>query len=125
MQAVSYFYLASPYSKYHAGIEVAFGIVCQNAALLVQAGIPVYSPIAHTHPIAIHGDIDPLDHSIWLPADKPFMDAACGLIVCQMAGWKDSYGVSFEIEAFKKAFKPIHMMEPGIVPKALKENPNA
>jgi len=111
-----FWYLASPYSKYHAGIEAACGVVSQNAALLIKAGIPVYCPIAHTHPIAIHGDMDPLDHSIWLPLDKPFMDAAKGLIVCMMDGWDKSYGVSVEIEEFKKAGKPIVYMEPGIVP---------
>ena len=54
------------------------------AAVLIRQGIRVYSPIAHTHPIAIHGGIDPLDHKIWLPADAPFMHGAVGLIVSAM-----------------------------------------
>ncbi len=116
---MSFWYLATPYSKYEAGLEAAFRLACWNAAKLIQAGVRVYSPIAHTHPVAVHGGIDPYDHGIWLPADAPFMDAACGLIVLTAKGWEESYGIRCEIEAFQKAGKPIHYMEPGVVPAAL------
>ncbi len=111
-----YWYLASPYSKYDAGIHVAWMDICYEAANLIRAGIPVYSPIAHTHPIADHGDIDPYDHTIWLPADLPLMQAAKGLIVCMMQGWEESYGIGEEIKEFKKTGKPIIYMTPGKVP---------
>lgn len=113
---MSFWYLASPYSKYKQGIYVAFEEVCAQTALLVSAGVKVYSPIAHTHPVAIHGNLDPLDHSIWLEADRAFMDTACGLIVCEMQGWRESYGVQHEIDYFKKQGKPIVRMVPGYVP---------
>lgn len=118
---MSFFYLATPYSKYHEGIDAAWKMACHQAALLVSAGIPVYSPIAHTHPIAIEGGIDPLDHGIWIPADRPFMESAKGLIVCEMDGWDESLGVSIEIEAFKEMNKPVVYMTPGIVPEILYE----
>jgi hypothetical protein len=111
-----YWYLASPYSKYAEGIEAAWQHVCEDAALLIRNGVPVYSPIAHTHPIAVHGNIDPYAHDIWLPADEPLMQAAKGLIVDRMQGWEDSYGISVEIAAFTKAGKPIIYMTPGEVP---------
>lgn len=104
-------YLATPYSKYPRGLEKAFVEACRAAALLVRHGVRVYSPIAHTHPVAIHGGIDPLDHSIWLPADKPFMDAACGLLVVRMTGWAESYGIGEEIKVFEAAGKPIRHMD--------------
>jgi hypothetical protein len=111
-----FWYLATPYSKYAAGIEQAFIDACRETALLIRAGVPTFSPIAHTHPIAMHGDIDPLAHEIWLPADRPMMDAASGLIVCQMEGWEASYGIGVEIETFKAAGKPVVYMTPGVVP---------
>lgn len=114
---MSFWYLATPYSKFPSGIEAAFIVACQQTALLIRAGIPVYSPIAHTHPVAVNGDIDPLDHSIWLPADAPLMSAALGLIVCKMESWESSYGIGVEIAEFKKAGKPIVYMEQNIVPK--------
>lgn len=114
---MSFWYLATPYSKYPAGIEQAFIIACQQAALLIREKIPVYSPIAHTHPVAVNGDIDPLDHKIWLPADQPLMDGALGLIVCKMETWEISTGIKHEIEAFQKAGKPIVYMTPNTVPE--------
>lgn len=112
----SFWYLGSPYTRYEArgdqpGIFAAFDDVCLAAAYLIRRGVPVYSPIAHTHPIAIMGGIDPLDHSIWLPADQPMMDAAGGLIVVKMPGWQESKGVQHEIEAFEVACKPIGFMQ--------------
>jgi hypothetical protein len=111
-----YWYLASPYSKYKAGIEQAWRDICKEAALLISAGIPVYAPIAHTHPIAIEGKIDPYAHAIWLPADLPLMQGAKGLIVCMMQGWSESYGIGEEIKEFKAAGKTIIYMTPGEVP---------
>jgi hypothetical protein len=113
---MSYFYLASPYSKFSGGIVAAFEEVCEQAALLVRAGVPVFSPIAHTHSIALHGHLDPYDLSIWLEADRAFMDAAKAIIVCKMDGWQESYGIGVEVEHFKRAGKPVHYMEPGFVP---------
>ena len=113
---MSFFYLATPYSRFAGGIDRAYEAACEQAALLIRAGVPVFAPIAHSHPIATYGELDPLDHEIWLPADKPMMDAARGLIVCKLPGWDSSYGISIEIEAFKSAGKPIFFMEPGEVP---------
>lgn len=111
-----FWYLATPYSKYPKGIGAAFLEACKQAAVLVRGGVRVYSPIAHTHSIAQVGGIDPYDHDIWLPADRPFMDTARGLIVCKMDGWEDSYGIAEEIKIFEQADKPILFMEPGILP---------
>lgn len=111
-----YWYLASPYSKYTTGIEEAWSEVCRQAALLIENKIPIYSPIAHTHPIALFGKIDPYAHAVWLPADLPLMQRAKGLIVCMMQGWEESYGINEEIKEFKAAGKPIVYMTPGEVP---------
>lgn len=111
-----YWYLATPYSKYPRGLEEAFQEACRQSAVLIKAGIRAYSPIAHTHPIAVAGGMDPLDHGIWLPADRPFMDGAQGLIVCKMDGWSASYGIGEEVKVFVAAGKPVIYMEPGQVP---------
>jgi hypothetical protein len=113
---LDFYYLATPYSKYPGGLEEAFKLACRATADLIRAGIRVYSPIAHTHPVAIHGEIDPYDHGIWLPADAPFMHHACGMIVLRAESWEKSYGIKCEIEEFTKAGKPIIYMDPGILP---------
>lgn len=115
-RAPGFWYLATPYSKYSGGIEAAFRVACWQTGLLIRAGVPVFSPIAHTHPVAIHCRMDPLDHAVWMPADRPMMDAARGLIVCMIPGWRESYGVGVEIETFQRAGKPVIYMRPGEVP---------
>ena len=116
---MTFWYLASPYSKYPSGVHRAHVHVCQQAALLIQAGVPVYSPIAHTHPIALWGGLSPYDHDIWLPADKPIADAAGGLIVLKLEGWSKSFGIAEEIEWFAERGLPVIYMEPGVVPAEL------
>ena len=101
-------YLGSPYTKYAAGLDAAFRDVSAFAAMLLKDGVRVYSPIAHTHPIAIHGNLDPRNHEIWLPFDHAMMDAADAMCIADMDGWRESYGVKYEIDYFRKAGKPVY-----------------
>lgn len=107
LQGDGFWYMATPYSKYKYGTVIAFEDASQIAGTLMKRGLTVFSPIAHSHAIAIHGEIDPKDHKIWMPADTPFMNAAIGLLVVEMLGWDQSYGVSQEIAHFKAAGKPV------------------
>jgi hypothetical protein len=111
-----FWYIATPYSNYSGenggpGLEVAVQQACKAAAHLIDLGLKVYSPIAHTDTLAMKGDIDPLDHDIWMPQDEPFMEAAKGLIVVTMDGWDNSKGVREEIYKFREMDKPIVYME--------------
>lgn len=106
-----FWYLASPYSAYPFGLGAAHYEASRAAATLVRQGIPVFSPIAHSHPVAMHGQIPPEDHSIWLPADRPFMDAAHGVLVLALTGWDRSHGVKHEIEVFQAAGKPVMILQ--------------
>lgn len=105
-------YLGTPYSKYPGGIEVAFVDACKLTARLIERGLRLYSPIAHSHPIAIHGGIDPLDHKIWLPFDAAMMAKADAMIVAMMTGWEESHGITVEIVNFAHAGKPIYILHP-------------
>jgi hypothetical protein len=101
-------YLASPYSRFPRGLAEAFIEAARITAKLVRAGVNVYSPIAHTHFVAIYGDLDPLDHSLWLKFDENMMSRADALIVAHMEGWQESVGIAHEIEFFERAGKPIY-----------------
>ncbi len=105
-------YLATPYTKYPAGIEAAFEDAAALAGELLQYGLKVYSPITHTHPIAMHADIDPLDHTIWLPFDGAMMRKADAILVAKMLGWGGSLGIAHEIETFWNAGKPVYYLDP-------------
>lgn len=115
-------YLATEYSRFPGGIEAAFRMACAQTARLMRAGVPVFSPIAHTHGVAVHGGIDPLDVDTWLKADAPHMHAARGCIVYRSPTWQTSRGVAHEIDYFKAALKPVVYLdpEPADLPAALK-----
>lgn len=104
-------YLATPYSKYPAGIDAAFRDAAALAAKLLINGVKVYSPIAHTHPLAIYGGLDPLDHAILMPFDEAMMAASSALLVAQMQGWRDSKGIAHEIEFFRDQGNPIFYLD--------------
>lgn len=106
-------YLATPYTKYKGGdLRRAFVDASKLAAKLLTRGYKVYSPIAHTHPLAIHGELDPLDHDIWLAFDEAMMEAADCLVVARMEGWDKSRGIAHEIEFFADKGKPIYDLDP-------------
>jgi len=119
MRDYSLVYVATPYSKYEEGLDVAHKHACTVTGELLKFGINAYSPIAYTHQIAQHANIDPLDHQFWMRVDKPFMQKADALIVVQMDGWMESLGVNMEIMEFREAGKPIEYLrffEPKVRP---------
>ena len=90
-------YLASPYSHPLAEMrQRRFEAVCKAAAKLMGMGLHVFSPIAHTHPIALAGDL-PKDWDYWEQYDRAMLKACSKVIVLQLPGWQDSKGVTAEV----------------------------
>jgi hypothetical protein len=112
LQPHSLLYLASPYSKYPAGIEQAFIDVSKLTGRLLKHGVTVYSPIAHMHPVAVHGQVDPYDHKIWLPLDEVMMGKCEAMLVAMMPTWEISKGIKHEIDFFLQADKPVFYLNP-------------
>jgi len=119
----SYWYVGSPYTRYPDGKASGFYIACVETARLLKAGVPVFSPIAHSHVVATAGNMslgdDAASHAAWLKLDELMMAPARGLIVLRMNGWEESVGLKHEIEFFQARSKPIVMMTPGVVPFAV------
>lgn len=105
-------YVATPYSQFEGGLDAAFVEACQITARLIRYGVRAYSPIAHTHPIAIHGGLDPLSHDLWLEFDHAIMSVCDALCIAMMDGWEESYGVNYEREFFVLAGKPVFYLDP-------------
>lgn len=106
------YYLATPYSKYEGGIEKAYIDACRVTADLIRRCEKAYSPIAHTHGIAVHGNLDPLDHDIWLNFDEAMMERCDAIMVARLPGWEESRGVQYEIKRFAEMGKPILFFTP-------------
>jgi nucleoside 2-deoxyribosyltransferase len=90
-------YLASPYSHDDPAVRLQrFEAACRAAAILLRNGVLVFSPIAHTHPIALAGDL-PLDWAFWQRFDREMIAACDEVIVLCLDGWASSRGVQAEL----------------------------
>ena len=109
-------YLAHPYTVYNDNgtnnlkLEKCNYInACKLSAKALRAGIKIYSPISHTHPIHVYGGFVGTNLDFWLQLDKEFMMACVGMILCD--GWEESEGCRFEVDYFKTMNKPILLLE--------------
>lgn len=108
-----FYYLATPYSRYPAGVDAAYAEACRVAARLFLEGVPVYSPIAHTHAIASAGDL-PGHFEQWASFDEAMISASIGMIVAMMDGWRESAGITAEIEICRRLGKMVFYLDPAL-----------
>jgi hypothetical protein len=106
-----FWYLATPYTKYHRDLDSACQMACIAAAFLTKHNITVFCPIAHSHLIAKYGNINPTDADFWMKLDDKFLAITRGLVVLNAPGWRESFGVNAEIETIKKYDKPIYLLD--------------
>lgn len=111
-------YIASPYTAFTGArewprdvqLQVAFKLVCEAAAKFVKAGIPIFCPIAHSHPIALYGKVDPESHDIWIEQDKAVLSVCKRLVIIPMPGWRTSKGIAMELEIAKGLGIPCYLL---------------
>jgi hypothetical protein len=100
-------YLATPYSHEDPVVmESRFESVNRVAAKLMSDGLHIFSPISHTHPIAIAGKL-PTGWEFWNQYDKLVISVCKGMIVLCLDGWLESVGVTAEIDIAKEFGVPI------------------
>lgn len=106
-------YLASPYSDPDPDVrQRRFVDVCRAAArLMARNKVAVFSPVAHGHPIAEHGEVDALDHGFWMSQCLPFLHAADEVIVLKLDGWRESKGIAHEIAQANLLGIPVRYIE--------------
>lgn len=105
-------YLASPYTHDDPNVKVRrFELASKAAAVLMQRGEIVFSPIAMTHPMAIYGGLSGA-WDFWKRFDTAFVKACEELWVLQLAGWDKSVGVSAEIVLACEMGRPIKYIDP-------------
>jgi len=104
-------YLAVAYSHPNKQIrKKRFEIVNEIAATLMREGLHIYSPISHTHPIALAGDL-PTHWDFWKLYDETFLKCCKKLIVLKLDGWRESKGVTGEIQIATELDIPIEYIE--------------
>lgn len=97
-------YLAIPYTGME---EYSFITANRVAGRLMNEGHLVFSPISHTHPIAVECDL-PKGYDFWKDYDTTFIEWCDELHVVSLIGWSRSKGVTSEIEIAEGLDKPVH-----------------
>lgn len=72
-------------------------------------GKHVFSPIAHTHPIALAGDL-PEDFAYWEAFDRKMIAACSEMWVVMMDGWSESRGIKAELDIAASMWKPVRYL---------------
>ena len=106
-----FWYLASPYTLYFRGPAQAAHDAVAHAALLVELGINVFTPVGHSHQMEQATPVS-LGWRRWMDLDLTILHHACGLIRLQLPGWKASRGMNEEEDFASARGKPVIVMEP-------------
>jgi nucleoside 2-deoxyribosyltransferase len=104
-------YLASPYSHPNPNVrQTRFEQACGAAAALIRAGVAVFSPVAHSHPIAHFGV--PTSWEFWAHVDREHLARSDVLAILTLPGWRESIGVTAEIAVARELAIPIVYIGP-------------
>ncbi len=105
-------YLCSPYSDPDPAVrQERFEAVCRAAAKLMAKGLVVFSPIAHTHHIALAGNL-PTGWDYWQRVDEAFLAACSRVVVLELPGWRESKGIAEELRLARVMGKDISYLKP-------------
>ena len=108
-----YWYIATAYTNFPGGPVEAFQVSAKATAYFLKRGVHAFGPIAHTHPLSVHGELDLYDHDFWMWVDAPMMEGAVGLIVVATNDdINQSAGIQHEINYFQSEDKPVLYVNP-------------
>jgi len=78
---------------------------------MLGAGMLVFSPIAHSVPIAEHGGA-PDTWDFWRSLDLEILGRCDEVVVLKLPGWDESRGVQAEVAMARKLGKPVSYVAP-------------
>jgi len=110
-----YWYLGSPYSHQDDRELDKRNVLAQRAtAALIGMGNIVYSPIAHSHGVALSGfdHVDARDHNLWMKQCEAMLQWAAGLFVLPLPGFEVSEGLAREVGLMEDWERPVVWLEP-------------
>ena len=91
-------FLAAPYT--HPDPEIVNARVTAinaHTALLMNQSHIVFSPISHSHYIAMENDL-PTTFEFWKKQNHEFIVWCDSIVILKLDGWKESKGVKDELE---------------------------
>lgn len=118
-------YLASPYSANNIPPDRTandvraerFQHACMQAAILMEKGYAVFSPIAHSHSVEVYGMDAPKlgkeGYDFWLKQDFSVLINCDEMWVLMLPGWEESKGIAAECSFCKRHDIPIRFVHLG------------
>jgi hypothetical protein len=107
-------YLSVPYSHESDKImDRRYKTVSKIAWRLMNAGFTVFSPISHSHPLESAVG-ERRGHDFWMNQDLPYLTQKwAGLVILVKAeGWRESEGVTRELEVAEWTGIPVEAVDP-------------
>jgi hypothetical protein len=105
-------YLASPYTHDDETVRTQrFWQACAVAGRLMREGHKVFSPIAHSHPIALCGGL-PTHWEFWKEYDEAVLESCSELWILTLPGYLESTGVAAETAIAEALGLPVRYVEP-------------
>jgi Domain of unknown function (DUF1937) len=90
-------YLASPYSHPDKNVmNRRYVAACKATAEMMRRGAHVFSPIAHSHVVAVIGKLN-LGWEFWSQIDFEWIRLCGSVCILKLDGWEKSVGVKAEI----------------------------
>jgi len=108
----NYKYVAIPYLHEEDRVmDFRAAVADAVAADLMNKGEYVYSPISSWHHVAKKYSL-PRDWNFWNGLDKQFIKVCSGIYVITLDGWKESTGVTAELDLARQLELPIDYIDP-------------
>jgi hypothetical protein len=112
-----------------------FRLACKIAGALMAKGHYVFSPIAHSHPIALHSNIGGA-WAQWQDFCTLMVNRCDQLGIVALPGWSKSVGIAEEAAIAAHLGKPIFLIDPdsleftlygeiGVHPKSMEGHDNS
>jgi len=104
-------YLACPYSHPDPAVrEARFHAVNRAAGEMMGRDMLVFSPISHSHPIAVDHGL-PTDFAYWAAYNRATLSRCDRLVVLCLPGWRDSVGVRGELAIAHETGIPVEFLD--------------
>lgn len=105
-------YLASPYShKFRVMMWYRYLRTVSTGARLILQGYILLEPIAMCHWHSVFHSM-PTGYTFWQTRDRTFIRKSDGILVVDLPGWKESIGVSDEVQYAKSRGLPVFLVSP-------------
>jgi len=111
---MSYFYISNPYNGTDEQKNERAETAAKVCGLLLKMGVHAWSPIVHNHAMLRTFNTFTLEErrTLMLAFDFSLLRASKGMIVLEIEGWRNSFGVQAEINLCKELSLPVKYLRP-------------